>query len=416
MHRILCISPVLVPIADSESFCGAKMALALMSDGIDVRSIYMIRNDPWLTGRHENSEVWNPVLSGSVGVKPPPSKKGIASVFAAVRYKTDSWARWIEKVVEKAADLHRDTPFDMVYSRSLPFYAHVAGFWVSKDLDIPWVANVNDPWDFHLFPDVRLKTSFVHRIASKFWLQRTLKEANLVTYPSAWLRDYTEKQAGTRSKSAVVPHIGWRSENGRSNNLFALVHTGKTGVNEVTGRSPLSLLKALQSFLSHNPEAISVTKVIFVGPFDPQIELLVEQMGLTSAVTFTGWVSYEESLKYIGSASACVLIEGEMGQGIYLPSKLADYIISEKPVLALSPAIGTVADISNEGQGIIRCGSKDEQAIEDAITELYFAFKNGNLNSFKPNAGLVHRFQPKTISLLFQQVVESATELKKARS
>ncbi len=412
LSRILCINPALVPIADSEAFCGAKMTLALMSDGLEVKSIYMTRDDPWLLGRHEKSEVWNPVLAASVGVTGPTKKEAIKSMAAAIRYMTDSWARWVERVMEESAKLHQDNPFDIVYSRSLPAVAHIAGYWVSKNLKLPWIANINDPWDFHLFPNVHRKASVFHKITSKIWLRRTLQKADLVTYPSSWLREYTGNLAGGRYKGDVIPHIGWRAQKGISNNYFTLVHAGKIGVSEVTGRSALGLLNGVKRFFNRYPEAESMTKIFFVGPSDPQTELLIEEMNLKCAVTFTGWVSYEESLKLIGEASACILIEAKMAQGIYFPSKLADYIVSEKPVLAVSPGIGTIADLSGEWNGIIRCNHEDDQAIEDAIAKLYWAFKNGKLNNFNPPADLIGRFQAKNVSALFQKLVRDNVEFR----
>ena len=91
-----------------------------------------------------------------------------------------------------------------------------------------------------------------------------------------------------------------------------------------------------------------------------------------------GHTDYEESLKYIQSATACLLVEGDMAEGIFLPSKAIDYISARKPILALSPAVGVVADLASGG-GIIRVDPGDACAIRDAIRGLYADFRERNL-------------------------------------
>ena len=82
---------------------------------------------------------------------------------------------------------------------------------------------------------------------------------------------------------------------------------------------------------------VFVTEVILVGPEDKETSSLVRELKLERFVTDTGRLSYKASLSYISLASICVFIEGKMSEGIYFPSKLADYITAKKPILALTP-------------------------------------------------------------------------------
>ena len=164
-----------------------------------------------------------------------------------------------------------------------------------------------------------------------------------------------------------MPHIGAVSETARRANEFLIVHAGKLGLHELTGRSAAALLDGLQELFRMRPAARSRTRLLFVGPEDVETSRQVELRGLSGQVGCTGLVSYEESLRHIGEAALCVLVEADFREGVFLPSKLCDYIAARKPVLALSPEVGTVADLAAEG-GIRRVGPKDSAAASSITT------------------------------------------------
>ena len=86
----------------------------------------------------------------------PNTVREFDALAAALRYQTIASARWVAAAVEAAERLHRVRPFDLVYSRSLPKEAHICGYWTARRLRLPWLANLNDPWDFHVtVPEVR---------------------------------------------------------------------------------------------------------------------------------------------------------------------------------------------------------------------------------------------------------------------
>jgi glycosyltransferase involved in cell wall biosynthesis len=137
-----------------------------------------------------------------------------------------------------------------------------------------------------------------------------------------------------------------------------------------------------------------------VGPKDNETEALVEKLHLSSVVRTIGRVNYEESIRHIRLATVCVLVEADCGEGIYLPSKLADYIVAKKPILALSPSVGVLADMVKHG-GIIRASPNDEKSIAEAIGKLYKAFQNGRLHEYTPPEELPSYFEEGAVAKKF---------------
>jgi hypothetical protein len=387
-------------MADAESFCGAKMVLALMNAGCDVTVLTI---DPALEGYPlDDSSVWRPAIEVSRPIKPVRSLGKVCTVLCAIRYQTSIDARWIGAVVAEARSLHRQRKFDLVYSRSLPMIAHVAGYWCAQILGLPWVASINDPWDYHMFPGYDVKpTSMIRKSVSKQWLLRTLGAATLITYPSRRLHDFHIRLTGRQHRGALMEHIGWtRSVSPNPQPCFQLVHAGRL----VADRSASGLLAGLKQFLSLHPPASSRTKLVLVGPKDRRSEDLVMRLELQNTVTSTGRVSYEECLKYICGASVCVLVEGNVPDSIYLPSKFADYVAARKPVLALSPGRGTIADLL-PCRGIVRVDPDDPNGIARAIGQFYPLWMEGKVQRESPPDELVARFAPETVAAKFLSAV-----------
>ena len=238
-------------------------------------------------------------------------------------------------------------------------------------------------------------------------MKRTLRHADLVTCPSERLRHYLSTFFPISHQSQIIPHVGngrVPSEdcgaNGNTAN-FHLVHAGKLGSNEITGRSAAALLEGLRLFLNECEVARNLTKVTLVGPEDPGTQAHIRQLGLEGTVVSVGLTDYEESLKYIQSATACLLVEGDMAEGIFLPSKAVDYISARKPILALSPAVGVVADLASGG-GIIRVDPGDACAIRDAIRALYDGLpRKDTWRSEVPADLQVDQFRPELVANRF---------------
>jgi len=394
--RILCINPVFVPVADSEALCSGKVVNALIERGIDTTVLsFELKANAGIDG----SRMWEPLEKVTVRVGSPPAREPLRSALLGVRYRTTTYSRWLQNALETATRISATRPFDLIYSRSLPMVAHVAANWISRRLALPWVANINDPWDWHLFPGVSPsnpsllanRVSSVDARVSDYWLRRTLKAADVITYPAERLWRFHERISGIRHAARVIPHIGLHVPQRPAPGKIVIVHAGKIGTNEVTMRSAAGFFRAMAKQMTRDPALRSLIELVFVGPRDNDTNRLAEEMGLGNNLVATGRVSYEQSLNHIGAADLCLLIEGDIQEGIYLPSKFADYIASGKPVIALSPAEGTIADLGTE-RGVFRANPDDDEAIDALLGQLFQAIRQGHASAIAPSAQLQGRY------------------------
>jgi glycosyltransferase involved in cell wall biosynthesis len=416
LPNILFISPAFVPSHDSEAFCSAKLVAALAGVGAGITVFTYHEFAPQLV---DGSASWQALRKYVADFPVSTHRNPIQSLTSAVRYQTQQYARWTGAAVEEAKRIHSRRPFDLVYSRSLPMFSHIAGYWCAKNLRLPWIAGINDPWDWHLFPVKVANKVPIPSALSTFWMKRTFHRADLLIYPNTRLHAYHEKISGIRHDSLIVPHVGTARNQatraGALSRIFALVHAGKLGSSEATGRSVLPLLHGLRLFLADFPEAAKITKLMLVGPSDAKTESIVSDLQLETIVSATGRVMYEESQTIIQAAAVCVLIEADMKEGIFLPSKLVDYLSAGKPVLALSPRVGVINDMA-EQFGILRVDTGDVEGVRKAIGNLYLNFRNHTLASVAPSRKQISQFEPKNIANLFLRATHSLTKPEKIHS
>jgi hypothetical protein len=305
--------------------------------------------------------------------------------------------QWTHAVVERALDLHRARPFGFVISRSLPWAAHLAGYWSARALKVPWLANFNDPWDLRPFAADRARArTWKVDYFMKFWMRRTLRAAEFLTFPCSRLMTYCLGPNGRKRNVSVIPHVGMAAPMIPADNEdFLLVHAGKLGLSELTARPAGALLEGIAGLLRARPLARQRLRLVLVGPEDQETKLEAAKLGLTQHVTWVGEVSYERSLEYIGQASVCILIEGDFREGIFLPSKLCDYLVAGKPILALSPEVGTVNDLARQ-RGLCRVSSRPKK-IAEALQWYFDLFVDGQLGLSSPEPSLVRQFEMKHV-------------------
>jgi hypothetical protein len=409
--RVLVISPIFPPRADSEAFCGGKFVQGLVDAGVQAAVICCHNIMP--AYRADASECWAPLERVTVDVPNPPTPPLAVRCRLGLKYRTTAWTGWTAAAVSKALELHRKSPFDLVVSRSYPWHAHVAGYWVASDLRIPWVANLNDPWDLSPFiaDDASREDWKQDRNATR-WRRRVLARADIVTFPCDRLRDYSLQDHPRPSQVHVVPHIGTARTSAEHAREFVIVHAGKLRMHEATGRRANAVIDGLPELFKSRGAARSRTRLVFVGPEDPVTREYVAQLGLSKEVIWAGQVSYETSLQHIARAAVCLLVEADLEIGIFLPSKLCDYIAARKPVLALSPAVGTVNDLARDGQGIMRVDPRDSRGVSKALTTLFDAFDRGGLAAYAPPESLLQRYEPNTV---IRDFLEAVQQLKSKR-
>ena len=120
----------------------------------------------------------------------------------------------------------------------------------------------------------------------------------------------------------------------QSEQRLHLLYTGAVGVDR---HSPVSLLEAVCRVIEKHPKSQETIRIEFIGQFILDKNYWKKRLG--KVIELTGPLSHDACMSKIRKASVLVAIvhrnEGGMSA---IPSKLFEYMASQRPVLALAPS------------------------------------------------------------------------------
>jgi glycosyltransferase involved in cell wall biosynthesis len=331
----------------------------------------------------------------------------IGAIPHLLRGCTVEEAGWVRAVARLAPELG---PFDVLHSRLNPAASHLAALAVLDRLDLPWCAYFSDPWPHHLYPEpYRFTVGPVSRLRQERSLDAMLRRAGSLVFPSSRLRDWllSGRRRQHRPKSLVAPHLAdgavapSPAKRGRDGEgvFLRIRHAGFL----MKERRVEPLFAGLELFLSAHPGA----------PI--RVELAGRYAGAIPAVppSLSGVVSFEPAMPpmavrdWMAAADVALLVEANLEEGIFFPSKLSDYLTGGRPILALSPGRGVAADFLADGGGLL-AGPEDVAGIAAALERLYDLWRAGRLAELAPRPEQAAAVSPAAVVPIYERAFEEA--------
>ena len=278
--------------------------------------------------------------------------------------------RWAFRAYRKALQLATENNYDFIISRSPDDIAHLVALKLKNRKKINWIANWNDPAQTIWPQPYKLKLSLLKRLSSQKLTKNVLKKANYLTFPSDNLLKHFENnfKSISKAKSKVIPHIEFSNlnlEKIENNNSKAvkLCHSGNLSIE----RNPELLFKAIAE-INENIE-IKIYLDIF-GKINSYSMDLIKKYKLNNYINFLGSFNYFDSIKLLNNYDYLVLVEAEMENGIFFPSKVVDYFQCNKPIISISPVNGFMKDLSKKEDRIIFIENTNYMVLVNTLKQL----------------------------------------------
>lgn len=304
-----------------------------------------------------------------------------------------------------------DAPVGHVFSRLNPMVSHLAAERIlAARPDLPWTAYFSDPWPYFLYPaPYTSRSGRLYRRRAVAMARRICARADALLFPSKRLADSLESIYRLETDRVfVAPHMGPRLDEGRAG--LPDGETSTSTADELVLRHAGYLMKErrvdglFEGLLQLDDSQRAGVRVEFMGRRAAGIEVPVE---LENIVEFLPSRSPEAARRWMAAADVALLVEADCEEGIFLPSKFAEYVVEAHPMLCLSPARGTIADYLADGGGL-RVGPSDAAGIAAALRELLIAKREGRLGDHAPGPSLRRQFQPDVVVQQVEQALEAA--------
>jgi hypothetical protein len=400
-------APLCYPPAGSEAIVTAKLVLAMTEAGWEIDVI--TQGDFGHYYPTENDSVWEPVKRRLISIDGINRGKQFDR-FASMRgFRFLQRLRpviWATKSFFRACKLLRTKRYDAIFSRVAPQYGHLPALLLSLVSKTPWYAAWSDP-----MPAQKAPAPYGQGLTAKIplplqaYLNAIVQRANWHVFPCERLHNYylqyLKQLAG---KSSTIPHIASNAFT-RSQPIvpksasFTLCYTGG-----LTLRDPTVFLKGVRLFLNKFPVEDHFV-VNFVGMPVDGIESKAIEENVADVVYLHSEKTYLESLEIAAQSTVLLVIEACCAEGIFFPSKFVDFVQTGRPILAVSPSIGTLADILIQYGGGVAVDCTSPEDVARGITKLYTAWKSGELEQLYSSKHLLPLFCDDTVLNAYHEII-----------
>ena len=316
----------------------------------------------------------------------------------------DARCLWIKPVVNELTKYLKENPVDAIITTGPPHSVNRIGYLLNKKLQIPWLADFQDPWtqvDYYKHFKI---SKWAHRRHRKMENQ-IFDNADLITIVSnSWKTDLESIGA---SNVEVVP-LGYDttdfSENIKLNSNFTLTHLGLLGED----RNPTILIEVIAELCKHDENFSKHFRLQLVGKVNDRLKNLVNKLDLSEQVFFIGQVNRDEALEIMQASQLLLLLLNKAENvGGRIPGKVFEYFGSRRPVLSLGPNNTDIEKMLSESGAGVNIDYSDKIQLKSYLLNQLNWFLNEGINS---TSNSVKKFTHKEVSATFAKHLETITK------
>lgn len=415
--RVLQVSRIFPPLLTAQAIAVAKSACSLHDAGahVDVacgRAFKQFKIAPW-----KYATPYTTIRIEDPGYR---MRSIIRALLVNPIFPPTPWALEAGGTLASAS---QPNAYDVVFATFGPVGSLQAAVAIAKKKRLPLVLEFNDPFPYvlqeALFEDKDYLVRLYRRWYTESWMRTLMSATNAYVVPSSRMKkslvSYLESRGWAKTPVEVIPHMGWGRDGGPSGPAKAklvISHLGafysrRKGGKELFIRCALPVVRALEQVLKEDREIADSLEVRFVGGLDAPSREYVAAKGLDRHVTVEPPVDYATSLEKMHEADVLLLLEEEMLSSPFLPAKFADYVITRKPILSLSPLDSEVGDIMGNHFGVL-ANIHSVQSVVEHIRRIWHTWKQGALDTLRVPESVAREFGSEVIGRKYLDVFEVA--------
>ncbi len=324
----------------------------------------------------------------SSGIIPNQKKQSfLDKVFLWIRgnlFIPDARVFWVKPSVSFLEKYIQENNIDTIITSGPPHSLHLIGLELKQKLNVKWFADFRDPWTtigYH--KSLRLSDYAAQK--HKELERQVLNTADTIIVTSNTTK--IEFQQITTKPIAVITN-GFDIEKTEKQTLdvkFSLAHIGSF----LSERNPQLFWECLVELLEEFPDFKTHLEIKLIGAVSQEVLETITQFGLNSYLNILGYVSHSEAIAHQRKSQVLLLIEiNSSATKSIIPGKLFEYMVSERPIIAIGPNGSDFAEIiTNTNTGVFFDYS-EKVKLKSVLLGFYNQFLEGKLQS--NGVGLQH--------------------------
>lgn len=393
--RILVISKLFPPLNNAQALQSYKVAKALSQAGCDVRVVAELKGD-----KTEKPTCQFPVQYIS-------SRKSDHSNFGT-RFtnrllESKLWCRWARRACDVCLEIIKDFRPDIILTISNPYHSHYVGLLLRQRTKICWIASFQDPCPSSILPlPYHWDRGTIRNLWEMHFARKVLNKCDAVLMTNFYALRLMEKKIGSKilNKSFALPHVGTEFKKKTDYTERYLAYIGDMAKRE----SPF-LLEAIKQISSEMPEQFQ--GLFCVGSGHEKFQNMVREKNVEHLVNFMGQVPSSTADEIAANSYALLVIEADMPESPFLPSKFADYATIGHPIIAITSPVSPIRDYLRQYGGGIAVNHNKQEIIK-AIRDVFSgSFSNCELSRNNNTEDLASLFSASTVAASYKKMFET---------
>lgn len=282
---------------------------------------------------------------------------------------------WIKPSFNYLKKYIEQNNIDTIITSGPPHSLHLIGIQLKKELNIKWFADFRDPWTTIGYHKALKLSSYAEK-KHKALEKDVLNSADIIIVTSKTTKK--EFQAITSKPIEVITN-GYDFEKIEKQPLdekFTLAHIGSF----LSERNPKILWQALQELVTENADFRNDFHLKLIGATSQEVLDTITKFQLNDYVQNLGYISHQEALEHQRKSQVLLLIEinSEETKSI-IPGKLFEYIVSERPIIAIGPKDSDFAEIITATNTGVFFTYDEKNTLKALLLNYYLEYQNKNL-------------------------------------
>jgi glycosyltransferase involved in cell wall biosynthesis len=171
-------------------------------------------------------------------------------------------------------------------------------------------------------------------------------------------------------------------------------------------RNPQLLWECLVELLDEVPDFQKHLEIKLIGAVSQEVLETISEFGLNPYLNNLGYVSHQEAISHQRKSQVLLLIEiNSADTKSIIPGKLFEYMVSERPIIAIGPQGSDFAEIITTTNTGVFFDYSEKMKLKSVLLGHYNQFLEGKLQS---NAvGLQHYSRKNLTEKLAQLIIKS---------
>lgn len=284
---------------------------------------------------------------------------------------------WVKPSVKYLTKYITDNQIDTIITTGPPHSLHLIGLELKQKLGIKWFADFRDPWTTIGYHKA-LKLSNYAAKNHKNLEYKVLNSADTIIVTSKTTK--TEFEAIT-NKPIVVITNGFDVENIEKQPLdakFSLAHIGSF----LSKRNPKILWECLSELVKENQGFKDNFELKLIGAVSEEVLKTITAFGLKSHLNYLGYLSHKEAVEHQKKSQVLLLIEIDSQETkSIIPGKLFEYMVSNRPIIAIGPQNSDFAEIITTTNTGIFFNYTEKDKLKVVILDYYNQYLQGKLQA-----------------------------------